>query len=299
MDEEESHTEDSFELEITPQQLSEVTPGGGVLKLTLSRKKPLKITAGAPSGEPDPSQTTVKTVYDPREQKRDQPTRGTTNIAQSESGQSRGGGTLPIGGRKPPHEGENGRPDRPPRRRGDPHDGGSNGNGNGNGSPHRNGNSNGNRDLDGNGGPPRREEEPPRRNGEFGGGSGPSDDDGGGDGSSSPSSNTTPPRRRRHRRPRFVYVIQGPPGPPGQVGQPGQAGRDGRDGQAAQLTRALEEALKAQRGNFDTTGPENSFDHFGRTMTEVLNAQQRANRNLEGLMRLKKAKLRPCRIWLK
>ena len=82
MDEEESDTEDSFELEITPQQLSQVTPGGGVLKLTLSRKKPLKITAEAPSGEPDPSQTTIKTVYDPREGKRDQPTRGTTNIAQ-------------------------------------------------------------------------------------------------------------------------------------------------------------------------------------------------------------------------
>ena len=112
-------------------------------------------------------------------------------------------------------------------------------------------------------------------------GSSPSDDDGGGDGSSSPSSDTTPPRRRRHRRPRFVYVVQGPPGPPGQMGQPGQAGRDGRDGQAPQLTRALEETLRAQRGNLDTTGLENSFDYFGKTMTEVLNAQQRANRNLE------------------
>ena len=62
------------------------------------------------------------------------------------------------------------------------------------------------------------------------------------------------------------------------MGQPGQAGRDG---QAPQLTRALEEALRAQRSNFDTTGLENSFDHFGRTMTEVLNPKQRANRNLE------------------
>ena len=35
MDEEESDTEDSFELEITPQQLSQVTPWGGVFKLTL------------------------------------------------------------------------------------------------------------------------------------------------------------------------------------------------------------------------------------------------------------------------
>ena len=45
---EESDTEDSYELEITPQQLSQVTPGGGTLKIKLSKKKPLKITAGAP-----------------------------------------------------------------------------------------------------------------------------------------------------------------------------------------------------------------------------------------------------------
>ena len=131
---------------------------------------------------------------------------------------------------------------------------------------------------------PEEEGEPPGRNGESGGGDGesdPSDDDGNGDESSSPSSDTTPPRRRRHRRPRFVYVIQGPPGPPGQMGQPGQAGRDGRDGQTPQLTKALEEALRAQRGNLDTTGLENSFDYFGKTMTEILDAQQRSNRNLE------------------
>ena len=45
---EESDTEDSYELEITPQLLSQVTRGGGVLKIKLSKKKPLKITAGAP-----------------------------------------------------------------------------------------------------------------------------------------------------------------------------------------------------------------------------------------------------------
>ena len=45
---EESDTEDSYELEITPQQLSQVTPGGGTLKIKLSKKNPLKITAGAP-----------------------------------------------------------------------------------------------------------------------------------------------------------------------------------------------------------------------------------------------------------
>ena len=44
----ESDTEDSYELEIAPQQLSQVTPGGGALKIKLSKKKPLQITAGAP-----------------------------------------------------------------------------------------------------------------------------------------------------------------------------------------------------------------------------------------------------------
>ena len=36
---EESDTEDSYELQITPQQLSQVTPGGGALKIKLSKKK--------------------------------------------------------------------------------------------------------------------------------------------------------------------------------------------------------------------------------------------------------------------
>ena len=45
---EESDTENSYELEITPQQLSQVTLGGGALKIKLSKKKPPKITAGAP-----------------------------------------------------------------------------------------------------------------------------------------------------------------------------------------------------------------------------------------------------------
>ena len=62
---------------------------------------------------------------------------------------------------------------------------------------------------------------------------------------------------------------------------PGQAGRDGRDGQALPLTRALEEALQSQRTNLDTTGLENSFGQFGRTMYEVLKSQQRTNQKLE------------------
>ena len=57
---EESDTEDSCELEITAEQLSQLVPGGGVLKIKLSKKKPIKITAGAPDGEPDSAQTKVK-----------------------------------------------------------------------------------------------------------------------------------------------------------------------------------------------------------------------------------------------
>ena len=48
---EESDTEDSYELEITPQQLSQVTPCRGALKIKLSKKIPIKITAGAPKRE--------------------------------------------------------------------------------------------------------------------------------------------------------------------------------------------------------------------------------------------------------
>ena len=65
------------------------------------------------------------------------------------------------------------------------------------------------------------------------------------------------------------------------MGQPGQAGRDGRDGQTPQLTKALEDALKTQKTSWDTTNLENSFDYFGRTMHEVLKAQQKTSQNLE------------------
>ena len=114
-DEEESDTEDSFELEITPQQLSQVTPGGRVLKLTLSKRKPLRITTEAPSGEPDPSQTTVKTVYDPKKEKGDQTERGTINIAQTGLEQFKRKEAPPIGGKEPLQEDENGKLNRPPR----------------------------------------------------------------------------------------------------------------------------------------------------------------------------------------
>ena len=75
--------------------------------------------------------------------------------------------------------------------------------------------------------------------------------------------------------------MQGPPGPLGQGGQPEQVDRDGRDGQTPQLTKALEDTLKTQKTSWDTTNLENSFDYFGRTMHEVLIAQQRTSQNLE------------------
>ena len=125
---------------------------------------------------------------------------------------------------------------------------------------------------------------PPRRNGNQGGGGGDDDpdpsDDGDGDDSSS-STGSPAPRKRKHKSPKYVYVLQGPPGPKGQEGQPGQAGRDGRDWQNLSLTKELEETLKAHRPNLDTTGLENSFDQFGQTIFEVLNAQHRTNQKLE------------------
>ena len=266
-DEEESDTEDSFEFEITPQQLSQVTPGGGVLKLALSRKGPLKITE-TQNRRPDPSQTTVKTVYDPTKEK--DPLQGGENIkakATSRRGESFGDPEIKPRKALNDMEGESFPEDGGPVRKTYPGTGNSFG---GNGGPDRSKK------------PPGKEEKPLngfRRIDGGGGGSDPSDDDGGG--STPPSSENTPPTIRKHRRPKFVYLLQGPPGPPGQVRQPGQAGRNGRDGQAPQLTKALEDALKAQKTNWDTTNLENSFDYFGRTMHEVLKVQQKTTQNLE------------------
>ena len=215
--EEESDTEDSFEFEITPQQLSQVTPGGGVLKLTLPKKGPLKITTEAQK-KPDPSQTTIKTVYDPTKEKeplqRSRSIRDKTTYRERENFE---------GQRIKPKETPNGKGEE-----GFPKDGGPvrQVKPGGNGGPNRSGGPDKGRK------PPRKGEGPPNRSRKINGGRGgldPSDDDGDGGGSTPPSSENTPPVRRRHRRPKFVYVLQGPPGPPGQVGQPGQAGRDGRD----------------------------------------------------------------------
>ena len=130
---------------------------------------------------------------------------------------------------------------------------------------------------------------PPRRNGNQRGGGGDDDpdpsDDGDGDDFSS-STDSSVPKKRKQKGPKYVYVLQGPPGPKGQEGQPGQAGRDGRDGQDLSLTKVLEETLKAHKPNLDTTGLENSFNQFGRTIFEVLSAQQRTNQNLEEQFRI-------------
>ena len=75
---EESDTEDSYEFEITPQQLSQVTPGA--LKIKLSKKKPLKITAGAPDRQ---SETIPMELERPRNTK--QSTLGSHVDASSES----------------------------------------------------------------------------------------------------------------------------------------------------------------------------------------------------------------------
>ena len=259
-------------------------PGGGVLKIKLSRKKPIKITAGVPDGEPDPAQMKVRTIHDPTNRRDGQ------LISNSKSGVVVGvwqsvEEKIPLGGIRQPmlRMSREERPNIPPERMGRPN-GNDSGTSNGNGDSHDHGNSpNKNGRPGGNGDPPDRTGgEPPRENGNPGGRDGGSDPNDSGDGDdSSSSTDSTPPRRRGHRKPKYVYVLQGPPGPPGHEGQPGQAGRDGRDGQALPLVRALEETLRAQRTNLGTTGLENSFSQFGRTMSEVLKAQQRTNPNLE------------------
>ena len=201
-------------------------PGGGVLKIKLSKKKPIKITAGAPNGEPDPAQTKVKTIHNPINRRDGQP------ISNPKSGVVVGVGQS-VEKKIPPGEirqsmlrvsrGE--RPNVPPERMGRSN-GDDSGTLNGNGDSHDHGNSpNGNRRPGGSGDPPdRRGERPPRENGNTNGGDGGSDPDDSGDGDdSSSSTDSTPPRRRGHRKPEYVYVLQGPPGPPGQEGQPGQA----------------------------------------------------------------------------
>ena len=296
---EESDTEDSYEFEITSQQLSQVTPGGGALKIKLSRKKPLKITAGAPDGQ---SETIPMELEHNWGSKRTVPSSHVYTTSDSTLPTGETGASLFI---TPIHPESNERsqkgtsPKRANNLKGSTNYGltkervtqvqgsdtrGSQGPvrvknplGNGGGGDSSGGTS-GNQRFPGEG------RGPPRRNGNQGGGGGdddPDPSDGGNEGDSSSSTDSSAPRKRKHTSPKYVYVLQGPPGPKGQEGQPGQAGRDGRDGQNLSLTRELQETLKAHRPNLDTTGLENSFDQFGRTMFEVLSAQHRTNQKLE------------------
>ena len=278
--------------------MSQVTPGGGALKIKLSKKAPLKITAGAPdrqsetipmeleripsSKRPDPKSpidTTSKSTL---------PTRGsgaplfiTPILPENDVGQQGETATKRENGfksnarygltkeRVTQVQSSGTRRSQGPVRIKDPL-----GNGGGRDSS---GGTSGDQRFPGEG------RGPPRRDINQAGGGGDDDPDPSDDGDGDDSSSTDPsaPRRRKHKSPKYVYVIQGPPGPKGQEGQPGQAGRDGRDGQNFTLTKELEETLKAHRPNLDTTGLENSFDQFGRTMFEVLNAQHRTNQKLE------------------
>ena len=296
---EESDTEDSYEFEITSQQLSQVTPGVGALKIKLSKKKPLKITAGAPDRQFKTIPMELERIRSP---KRSVPSSHVDTTSES---------TLPTRGAGAPlfitpiHPENNVRPQKGTSikeendvkgstnhrlakervtlvqgndTRGSQAPGRVNnplGNWGGGDSP---GGTSGDQRFPGEG------RGPPRRNGNQKGGGGddnpdPSDDGDGDDSSSSRDSSAS--RKRKHKSPKYVYVLQGPPGPKGQEGQPGQSGRDGRDGQNLSLTKELEETLKAHRPNLDTTGLENSFDQFGRTIFEVLNAQHRTNQKLE------------------
>ena len=218
---EESDTEDSYEFEITSQQLSQVTPGGGALKIKLSKKKPLKITAGAPDGQSE-------TI--PMELERNW---GSKRIAPSTHVDTTSESTLPTRGSGAPlfitpiHPENNERPQtgtsskrlndlkgstnygltkervtqvqdsntqesqKPVRDRDLPGNGGG-------------GDSSGDQRFPGEG------RGPPRRNGNQGGGGGdddpdPSDDGGEGDSSSTDSS---APRKRKHKSPKYVYVLK-------------------------------------------------------------------------------------------
>ena len=218
---EENDTEDSYEVEITSQQLNQITPGGGALKIRLSKKKPIQITGGVPrdkSGimpmKPENVQNSKQTIFSSHPHKQDSEkqqkgtlttkegnTKNSYNLARVRATQTQSSGSQRNQG---------------PNRTNDPP-------GNGGGGDSSDGTNKDKKFLDKGGGPP-------RKNGYQRGGGGDDDpdpsDDGDGDDSSS-STNSSVPRRG----PKYVYVLQGPPGPKGQEGQPGQAGRDGRDGQ--------------------------------------------------------------------
>ena len=287
---EESDTEDSYEFEITSQQLRQETPGGGALKIKLSKKKPLKITAGAPDRQSETLPMELEHIWSPKRSvlsshvdttsESTLPTRGAgaplfitpihpENNVRPQKGTSikrendfKGSNNYRLAKEKVTQvQGKQTPGSQGPGRENIPL-------GNGGGGDSSGGTSEDQR-FPGEG------RGPPRRSGNQRGGGGDDDpdpsDDGDGDDFSS-STDSSVPKKRKHKSPKYVYVLQGPPGPKGQEGQPGQAGRDGQN---LSLTKELEETLKAHKPKLDTTGLENSFDQFGQTIFEVLRVLNR------------------------
>ena len=181
--EEESDTANSYE--INPRQLSQVTSGGRVLKIKLSKKKPIKITAGAPEGELDPAQTKVKTVHEPINKESGQPPSSVSPNVLVETKQPKEKKIPPVRASQPTLGiGERKRPNIPTRRVGGPNGNGS-GDPEGKGSSHGHGiSSHGNRGSDENGNSPMNGTPQEERNSQGGGGG--SNGDRGSNGSGDP-----------------------------------------------------------------------------------------------------------------
>ena len=251
--------------------MSRVTPGGGALKIKLSKKKPLKIAAGAPYEQSETipmelehkwgSEQIVPSAYVDSTSESTLPTRGSGAplfispiLPENKEGPQKRtyvkrendlkGSTSHglVKERAAQIKGSETQGDQRLERRNI-----SSGNGGGGDSS---GGSSGDQGFPGEG------RGPPRRNDNQGGGGGDDDpdpsDDGGGDESS--SINSSAPRKRKHKSPKYVYVLQGPPGPKGPEGQPGQAGRDGRDGQNLSLTRGVRRDFKSSQAQLRYNG---------------------------------------------
>ena len=268
---EESDTEDSYEFEITPQQLRQVTLGGGALKIKLSKKKPLKIPTGAPDRQ---SETIPMELEHIRSSK--QSVRSSHVDTSSDSTQPKREAGVPLF-ITPIHPENNVKPQKGTSIKGENdlmgstnhklakervtqvqgnETRGSQGPGRVNNPPGNGGGGDSSGGTSGDQKFPAEGRGPPGRNGHQRGRGGDDDpdpsDDGDGDDFSS-STDSSVPRKRKQKGPKYVYVLQGPPGPKGQEGQPGQAGKDGRDGQDLSLTKVLEETLNAHKPNLDTT----------------------------------------------
>ena len=247
--------------------MSQVTPGGGALKIKLSKKNPLKITAGAPDRQ---SETIPMELECPRSSKQSILRSHVDTSSESTLPERGAGAPLFI---TPIHPENNVKPQKGTSIKGENDPMGSTnyrvarervtqvwGNETrGSQGPgrvkHPSGNGGGGDSSGGTSGDQRFPGEgrgPPRSNGNKGGRGGDDDpdpsDDGDGDDFSS-STDSSIPKKRKQKGPKYIYVLQGPPGLKGQEGQPGQAGRDGIDGQNLSLTKELEETLKAHQPN--------------------------------------------------